>query len=131
MQPSSDEQGRPAGAGAIAACILEEIAWLYTTYLIPPEQASRIWELLAIESGVRTLGQTTDRLGRDVLAIAAPPQESGFGITTLVLLIDPTTGRMVGTETVTLATDYLDIDGPTVTAFTDAHLVAEVGRTCG
>lgn len=118
-----------SGPEAVSACLLEQVAWLYTTFLIPPDLASDIWQMLAAQSGVRTLGAAIDRLGRDVEAIAAPPRESGLGMGVLILLIDPETGRMVGTETVTLDTDYLEIDGPTVTGFTtltDARLVTDI-----
>lgn len=117
-------------ADITAACLLEQTAWLSTTYLIPGDLAATLWEVLATEPAIHTLGRTRDRAGRDVVALAAPPRNSDYGTTVLVLLADLTTGRMVGTETMTLATDYLEIEGPTVTAFTtitDARLVTTPG----
>lgn len=113
MPPDCD-----ASTDARAACLLDQAAWLSSTFVLPSDLAEALLLSLAAEPGVRYLGTATDRVGRPVEAIAAPPTNAGLGLSVLVLLIDTATGRVVGTETVTLETDYLEIDGPTVTGFT-------------
>lgn len=112
-----------------AACLVAEVGVYSTGYLIPSDLAAATWQMLAADPHVHTLGTAIDRAGREVTAVAAPPRTIGFGTSIDVLLIDPATGRLVGTEDVTLETTYLDIDGPTVTSFTtllDARWVETV-----
>lgn len=78
------------------ACALEAITDFRTRSA--PETVisdSSLWEALATNQGISALGRTTDRLGRQVAVIAA---DSLDGRTRIALLIDPTTGRHLGTE---------------------------------
>lgn len=115
-----------------AWCLLDQVNALTTTYLLPPDLMAAVWEMLAGEPGVRTLGSAVDRKGRAVETVTTPPHDSGYDTTVRILLVDPTSGQVVGSETVALETDLMEIDGPTVTGFvtiTDARWVAEIGDT--
>lgn len=115
-----------------ASCVLEQMGWLLSTYLPDGDLLSSLWHEIAAETQVRTLGLATDRLGRDVVALAAPATTEGGESRVLVLLVDPATGALAGTETIALASEVLDISGPTVVGFTavsKALRVEELGQT--
>lgn len=79
-----------------AACALTAITDLATdpraSIMLPQ---SRLWERLRHLRDLRSLGSTTDRLGRQVAALAA---DSSDATQRIVVLIDTSTGRYLGTE---------------------------------
>lgn len=103
-------------ASARGGCMLDEVAALFETYVVPPAIASRLWLTLASEPTITSLGHTTDRRGRKVVALTAPslaPTEQ------VLLLVDPATGRYAGSERILVAPDAnLGFDPPAVIAFT-------------
>jgi hypothetical protein len=98
-------------------CLTYEVQQLYSRYVMPADLAAAIWQVLANEPNIRDLGTTTDRLGRPADAIAIPSPPSLPPSQVLVFLTSPTTGRLIGTETVTLHSTALNITKPTVTGF--------------
>ncbi|MGO1318224.1 MAG: CU044_5270 family protein [Cellulomonadaceae bacterium] len=117
-----------------AALLIDEIRSLSTTYVLDEDTAAALWHMLAQEEAVVTLGEARDRIGRTVVAVAAPPLDLGAGPSVTVLLIDPSTGRLVGDEIVTLSSEALDVTEPTVTGFTtivEARFVTTIGQAQG
>jgi len=98
-----------------AQCLVTAIVTLSTTYVVPPDLTATLWRALALERDVRSLGATTDRFGTPVQAVALTTLDPD---TIEVLLISTATGHLTGTETVTLRSDTLHLNTPTVTAFT-------------
>lgn len=104
----------------------------YQFSVVPQDVASGMWSVLADAPSVRLVGETTDRLGRPGVAVAvadALDEESGVEAV-LVLIVSPTDGQLLGTETVTLTSPVLDVEEPTVTgftAFTDRAWVEAIG----
>ena len=77
-------------------CLTDQIRNLSQVYVIPPAVMANIWRMLAQEEGIRSLGTVKDRTGRDAVALSfiwdgAPEYRS-------VLLADPDTGQVVGSE---------------------------------
>ena len=68
--------------------------------IVPPSIDSGLWRMLAAEKDLVTLGDVVDRAGRPAvaittsLAVAAPVR--------WVLLIDPQTGSLLGTELIAM-----------------------------
>lgn len=115
-----------------AALLIDEVNSLSMLYVLDGDTAASLWDMLAGEEAVVTLGETRDRIGRSVVAIASPPIDNGAGPSVRVLLADPVTGRLVGNEIVALSSPSLDGTEPTVTGFTtiiDSRLVETVGAT--
>lgn len=114
-----------------AACVLEQMAWFMSTYLPDGDLLASLWREVAIEVEVRSLGATTDRLGREVVALAAPAVTEGAESRVLVVLLDPSTGTLAGTETIALTSEVHGITEPTVVGFTaiaDTAKVSELGQ---
>lgn len=123
--PSPDPSSR-------AALLIDEVSSLATSYVLDEDTAAALWDMLAQEEALVTLGEARDRIGRSVVAIAAPPLDLGAGPSVTVVLADPSTGRLVGTEIVTLASEAFDVTEPTVTGFTtivESRFVEAVGRS--
>ena len=77
-------------------CLTNQIRNLSDTYVIPHTAMANIWRMLTEEEGIRSLGTVKDRTGRDAVALSfiwegAPEYR-------LVLLADPDTGQVVGSE---------------------------------
>jgi hypothetical protein len=77
-------------------CLTDQIRNLSRVYDIPPAVMANIWRMLAREEGVRSLGSVKDRTGREAVALSfiwdgAPEYRS-------VLLADPDSGQVVGSE---------------------------------
>jgi hypothetical protein len=77
-------------------CLTDQIRNLGIRYVIPPRVMANIWRMLAEEEGIRSLGTVKDRTGRDAVALSfiwegAPEYR-------LVLLADPDSGQLVGSE---------------------------------
>ena len=83
-------------------CLTDQIRNLPRMYVIPPGVMADIWRMLAQEEGIRSLGTVKDRTGRDAVALSfiwegAPEYRS-------VLLADPDTGQVVGSERILIKT---------------------------
>ncbi len=77
-------------------CLTDQIRNLSQTYVIPSDVMAAIWRMLAEEEGIRSLGTVKDRTGREAVALSfiwdgAPEYRA-------ILLADPKTGQVVGSE---------------------------------
>jgi hypothetical protein len=77
-------------------CLTDQLRNLSQRYVIPPDVMASIWRMLAQEEGIRSLGTVKDRTGRESVALSfiwdgAPEYRS-------ILLADPKTGQVVGSE---------------------------------
>jgi hypothetical protein len=77
-------------------CLTDQIRNLSQTYVIPPDVMANIWRMFAEEEGLRSLGAVTDRTGGESVALSfiwdgAPEYRA-------ILLADPKTGQVVGSE---------------------------------
>ena len=77
-------------------CLIDQVRNLPHNYVIPPNVMANIWRMLAEEEGVRSLGTVKDRTGRDAVALSFIWE--GAPAYRLVLLADPDTGQVVGSE---------------------------------
>ena len=115
-------------------CLAEQVHESFLSSVVPQDLAGAFWEVLADEPTVRLLGDTTDRVGRDGTAFLVPaPTISGQPPgedSALVLVVDPSTGRLLSSETLTYRSDLLGIDEPTVTGFS-AVTTSTYTRTVG
>jgi len=78
-----------------SSCALVAITDLATDPRASVVPQSMLWERLRHLRDLRSLGSTTDRLGRHAAALAA---DSSDGNQRIVVLIDTETGRYLGTE---------------------------------
>lgn len=77
-----------------------------------------LFELLADRPGIVSLGTTTDRAGREALAVAADSDHSGWP-NRHILLLDPDDSRILGYERVlTGDVDKLDVTAPAIVDYT-------------
>lgn len=112
--------------------LLESAAELSRSSVVPQDVASAMLTVLSDAPTVQLLGDTTDRLGRPGVAVVVPDalsKDAGIEAVT-VLIISPTDGQLMGTETVTLTNPDIDVDEPTVTGFTtitERRWVAAIG----
>lgn len=115
----------PDCAGKRGDCLLNAVANIFTTYVVAPEASRALWRAAAGLPDVETLGTTTDRLGRHVVALTAPAPKTGQQV---VVLVDPDTGAFRGSESILVAAnDDFAFSPPAVVAFTavlDARRVA-------
>jgi hypothetical protein len=77
-------------------CLTDQLRNLSQIYVIPPDVMASIWRMLAQEEGIRSLGTVKDRTGRESVALSfiwdgAPEYR-------MILLGDPQTGQVVGSE---------------------------------
>ena len=96
--------------------LLDVVAQVPATEVVPGAVDAALWRMLAAEPGLVTLGETRDRAGRDGVSITARDEASGVMI---VLLADPVDGRLLGTERI-LLTDQPEqgLVAPVVVSFT-------------
>ncbi len=96
--------------------LLDTVAQVPATEVIPGAVDAALWRMLAAEPGLLTLGEVRDRAGRDGVSVTARDEASGVMI---VLLADPVDGRLLGTERI-LLTDQPDqgLVAPVVVSFT-------------
>jgi hypothetical protein len=78
-------------------CLFQQLTSIYSSYVVSPQRTAEMWRAAALAPGITTLGTTTDRLGRAAVALAAPAEPAGEEI---VVLADPTTGAVLGSETI-------------------------------
>lgn len=123
-----------AGQSEQDRCMISAVPFFYNQYVIPGDLAAAFWATISESPELRSLGDTTDRLGRPAAAFAMLEGEDRDGASVLVLLVSPDTGRLIGTEEVDLYNQFLGITEPTVvtiTLFVDAKHVAAIGDTTG
>ena len=114
LLPPSDDPAADVSAYALAAEIVDQQG----KEIVPQAVTAAMWEVLADEPSVQLLGSTTDRLGREGLAVAVPDVSMDDLQVVLVVLVSPEDGTLLGTETVTLEDPNLEVVEPTVTGFT-------------
>lgn len=97
-------------------CLLSAVNDLFASYVVSPRVTARVWQLLATEPSITTLGTTTDRLGREALVFSAVAPDARQRV---LILINPTDGRYLGSETILVEEDAeLGFKPPAVTQFT-------------
>lgn len=101
--------------GAEPQCLVDQTVQLYATAVVPSDLSQAVWSMLADESAVQDLGTTRDRVGRTGDAVALRGSQPGDE--TRVLVIDPTTGQLLGWESINTAVPGETFDEPTVTSF--------------
>ncbi|HMR49666.1 MAG TPA: CU044_5270 family protein [Arachnia sp.] len=125
-------EGCAESPALMAHCLLASTEAVMNVSVLPGDSQAAFWRMLAAEPDVRSLGETTDRLGRPAIAITHPAVETGTDLTMLILLIDVHDGHYLGSEYITLRTDTPGLDTPAVTSFTTilrSRLVATIGDT--
>ncbi|MET0888254.1 MAG: CU044_5270 family protein [Mycetocola sp.] len=99
------------------ACLVREIIKLHDQFVIPADLSAEFWEVLADESSVRLLGAVTDRAGRAGVGISLIPADAPQF--RLVLIISPTTGKLLGTEDILIKDDpEVGVEAPAIYSFT-------------
>ncbi len=86
-----------------AACLLDGVSLLHQDAIIPGSVDAAVWAALADAPDLVSLGRVTDRLGRAAVAVtvaADVPVPVRH-----VLLIDPATGALTGSEDIVLSDD--------------------------
>lgn len=119
------------GPGTVdgAWCVYQGLT-LLDAYVLPSALEAAVLTVLADEPGVALAGEVTDRAGRRAVGISVPPGALDVDPVVRLLLVDAGTGRLSGREEVTLSSELMDIDEPTVTTFryeVAADRVTEVG----
>ncbi|MEV7972625.1 CU044_5270 family protein [Cellulomonas sp. NPDC089187] len=100
-----------------AVCLYLAVTDLADRLVLPADLDAALWQVLAAEPGISLAGEVTDRVGEVAVALAFPGASWDTDPVVRVLLVDPSTGAIVGREEVTLSSTALDIDTPTVTQF--------------
>lgn len=113
---------------------LEAIAQAYRYMPIQPSVRAALLRYLANTPGIATVGEVTDRIGRQGIGFTITSDYSGLA-TRYMLIIDPQTGRVLDYEA-TLIKDAgkLNVPIPSVisyTVFKEAHYVHQAGPAEG
>ncbi|WP_159537495.1 CU044_5270 family protein [Aeromicrobium sp. 9AM] len=104
-------------SAARASCLFQQVWGLYTQYVVPPKVAAKLWEVLASERTLRSLGTVKDRAGRNGVGISLLPQDSPQF--RKVLIISSKTGELFGSEDILIKNDpELNIKAPAIYSFT-------------
>lgn len=119
----------PGECGTEATCLFTAVSFLSTNTVLPPDLTAAIWQALQGVDGISSLGTTTDRLGREALAIAAGPFDTPAGSTVIVLQADPGTGAITGVEWVGQETPDGEPRVDTFTAVAFSGYVEALGAT--
>lgn len=122
-----------AEAALVATCLVEEIANLAGSHVIPGEVMAALWASVGDGAGLHDLGVMHDRAGRRAVAIVGEPRHLDSETIAVVVLADATTGRVLGSEQITIEAPFVT-DRPVVTAFTsvnDSRWVGRVGERPG
>ncbi len=133
IQPTAAQLAAAAGPGGVRAalidgigcvpgsseadCLLQDIPQVHNQQVVPGVVDSEMWQMLAAEKGVVTLGAVTDRAGRPAIAITTSLEL--VAPVRCVLLIDPSDGALLGFEQVAMdpKAGYV-LDVPAVVGFT-------------
>lgn len=105
-----------------AACLLQTVALVHNQAVVSAAVDGWMWRMLAAEKGLVSLGDVVDRAGRPAVAITTSLEVDAP--VRLVLLADPLTGTLLGTEQVAVDPNagYV-VNVPAVVGFT-AYLAA-------
>ena len=110
---------------AAAACLLQAVSDLHATNVVPPAASTAIWDALAEDEHIRTLGDVDDRLGREGIGITVEPGDGDFRV---VLIVDADSGRLLGSETILIrALEDVDLEVPAIFSFTAYVATENVG----
>lgn len=90
--------------GGLVRGYLDDLYNRFSKTLPTPAQQAGIWRLLASTGQLKTLGTTTDRAGRPAIALSYDTTGTMAGQKRYQLLIDPTTGLLLGHEEIALKT---------------------------
>ncbi|WP_448058992.1 hypothetical protein [Cellulomonas hominis] len=86
-----------------AVCLLDGVSLLHQDTIIPGSVDAAVWAALADAPDLVSLGRVTDRLGRAAVAVTVA---SDVQVPVRhVLLIDPATGALTGSEDIVLSDD--------------------------
>lgn len=102
---------------ARAACLGNAVVDLTTTTVVPADLSAALWRALAAQPAMVDLGSTTDRVGRDGVAVAVPPVPGSAVQQTRVLVIDPDDGHLLEWDWVSDGVPGTAHTGPTLIAF--------------
>lgn len=102
----------PTGSNAPTAHALSVVEALLGEHILTPAQNAALAEYLGALPDLALLGRSTDRLGRPVVAVAAPTSPTMHS--QAVLMLNAKTGRIAATETIYRGTDRTDIPSPAV-----------------
>lgn len=98
-------------------CLQQQILTLNHEHVVSPQLTAAIWTMLRDEEGFRSLGEVKDRAGRTgigISLIAADRPEFRQ-----VLIADPKTGRVLGTEEILISpVDGIALKVPAIMSFT-------------
>ena len=109
-----------------AACLVQEIVNLHTSYVLPPALSAALWTTLAKSGQAEYLGQTRDRLGRPAVALRVPTADADHYT---VVYADPISGALLGTDLILTSADHrLSITAPAVMGFTAITLAQRVSN---
>lgn len=112
LEANHDPVSCEAAAGS---CFMADVVDLNANYVLPPKLTAALWDVLAEEPSITSLGTTEDRLGRTALAFSTPGQD---GTSQQLLLIDPKTGAYLGEEVIlTVKSETYSFTPPAVISF--------------
>lgn len=102
-------------ADALAACLVSRVTFLHYNYVVTPTVSAAIWLMLAEQSEFSYAGETTDRLDRPAVAFTSDASDDSRK---LILLADPETGALLGSEEVLVRdSPELGLTAPAVVEF--------------
>lgn len=93
---------------------------LWNGQVVPPELQSAVLSILAAQPGVTVRGTTTDRMGREGIAISADARSRHTGTPDMryILVLDPRTGMLLDYEEVALTASDLPVQAPATIGYT-------------
>lgn len=97
-------------SGAETDCLADALANLTQIGPVSAELQAAFWTAIGDQEGVHTLGTTTDRLGRPGVTLAYLAPEG----TVDILIADPESGALLGTELIDISGDITDSADPAV-----------------
>lgn len=114
-----------------SAALMSQLYYLGWLHIVPGDVDAVAWHMLAERGDVSSLGTTTDRLGRPVIAVAAPLYDPELGISGVtILLVEQETGGILGFEEMMFQSSVYEVSEPTVVTFSTVEsraYVAEIG----
>lgn len=99
-------------------CLLGGVMHLFENYVVPPDVTSLLWQVLATEPSVTSLGRTASRVGDAAVGLTVTSADAEQWI----ILIDPANGRYVGSELILVEpSESVGFDPPAVLALTNVR----------
>ncbi|MFG2137610.1 CU044_5270 family protein [Streptomyces sp. NPDC048650] len=90
---------RYGGTGGGTPHLLTALSSLLQQWTLGPREAAAVVRVLADADGLRPVGTVRDRLGRRGQAYVYDGPDGGMDATRQMVILDPRTGRLMGTET--------------------------------